>query len=343
MKNVIFFRIDRLGDYLIITNIIRAIKNKYPYSKITVVASKFNYKFIKKFKIVDRVILFNKNYDFFKKFSIFNQINDRNYDVSFSVDGKSFSNLCIFFLRSKLKLGLIYKLKFFGLSYYKPNFLFKFILDHYETFTSKNCLLKPEHLPTKLINLANRLSLNIKIRDNYYFSPSNIKYFKNKYEKYTKKKYILIHLDEKWKDIKNIEHDLYYEVVKFQKKSKYNLVITSYKNNSLYYKNFKYFLRKSSNKKIFLLENTNLDIMERLIKYSFFSISCHSGFLVHIAGANNSDIIDIINKYDLKWYSCWIPKNTFHKFIFKSSDKKRYILNDIFLNIIKIINIKKRL
>ena len=123
MKNVIFFRIDRLGDYLIITNIIKAIKDKYPNSKITVVASKFNYKFIKKFKIVDRVILFNKTYSFLKKLSIFNKINDRNYDVTFSIDGKSFSNLCILFLKSKIKLGLIYKLNFFGLSYYKPIFI----------------------------------------------------------------------------------------------------------------------------------------------------------------------------------------------------------------------------
>ena len=36
--------------------------------------------------------------------------------------------------------------------------------------------------------------------------------------------------------------------------------------------------------------------MEKLIKYSSYAISCHSGFLVQIAGANNSKIIDIINK-----------------------------------------------
>ena len=41
----------------------------------------------------------------------------------------------------------------------------------------------------------------------------------------------------------------------------------------------------------------HLQIMERLIKYSIFSISCHSGFLVHTAGTNNTHIIDIINKY----------------------------------------------
>jgi ADP-heptose:LPS heptosyltransferase len=35
MKKFIFFRNDRLGDFIIITNIIRAIKIKYPSSKIT--------------------------------------------------------------------------------------------------------------------------------------------------------------------------------------------------------------------------------------------------------------------------------------------------------------------
>ena len=68
MKNFIFFRTDRLGDFLIITNIIKALKEKYPKSKITVVASQLNYLFIKKYKIIDRVILYNKNYNFLKKY-----------------------------------------------------------------------------------------------------------------------------------------------------------------------------------------------------------------------------------------------------------------------------------
>ena len=121
MKNFIFFRTDRLGDFLIITNIIRTIKDKYPKSKITVVASQLNYQFIKKYKIIDRVILFNKNYNFLKKIDLFKKINDRNYDVSFSIDGKSFSNLCTFFLTSKKKFGFIYRSKILGIPFDKPN------------------------------------------------------------------------------------------------------------------------------------------------------------------------------------------------------------------------------
>ena len=41
--------------------------------------------------------------------------------------------------------------------------------------------------------------------------------------------------------------------------------------------------------------------------------------------ANNSKIIDIINKKDFRWYSC-CPKNTVHKFVFKSNEKIKFQL-----------------
>ena len=337
MKNFIFFRTDRLGDFIIITNIIKTLKDKYPKSKITVVASQFNYHFIKKFKIVDRVILFNKGYSFKKKIYIFKKIKDRNYDVSFSVDGKSFSNLCTFFLNSKLKLGLIYKTSVLGITFYKPNLLFKVIFNYFETFTSKKNLLQIEHLPTKLINLANKLSFKIKNKDKYHFAPT-IKEtdFKKKFGKYIKNKFILIHLDEKWNDIKDIETELFKNIVKFQKLIKMNLILTAKNNKDIYFKKFRYFLNKKNFKKITLLNNLNLNAMERFINHSVFSISCHSGFLVQIAGCNRTKIIDIINKKDYLWYSCWKPLNTKHRFVFKSNYQQKFKVEKIFNNIVKI-------
>ena len=67
MKKFIFFRNDRLGDFIIITNIIKSIKNKYPNSKITLVSSFYNHKFIKKYRIIDKVILYSKDFNFVKK------------------------------------------------------------------------------------------------------------------------------------------------------------------------------------------------------------------------------------------------------------------------------------
>ena len=77
--------------------------------------------------------------------------------------------------------------------------------------------------------------------------------------------------------------------------------------------------------------------MERLIKYSHFSISCHSGFLVQISGANSTKIIDIINENDYLWYSCWVPLNTSHKFIYKSINGKSFSINKILSDLEKII------
>ena len=338
MNNFIFFRTDRLGDFLIVTNIIKALKVKYPKSKITVVASQLNYHFIKKFKIIDRVILFNKNYNFIKKIQIFNIINDRNYDASFSIDGKSFSNLCTFFLSSKLKLGLIYKSKIFGIPYYKPNLFFKIIFNHSEIFTSKKYLNKIEHLPAKLINLSNKLSLNLKVSDKYYYKPSiNEKNFRKKFKKFLNNKFVLIHLDEKWLDIYDLKENLYEELVIFQKKIKKKIIITSFKNSFDYFDNLKKKLKKKKNANIVIFENTGLEIMERMINYSKFAVSCHSGFLVQVSGANKSRIIDIINKKDFVWYSCWVPKNTFHKFVFKSNERKNFGIKKILYDIFKII------
>ena len=338
MKNYIFFRTDRLGDFLIISNIIKQLKNKFPNCKITVVASKYNYHFIKNYKIIDRVILYNKNFDYFKKISIFKTIIDRNYDASFSVDGKSFSNLCTFFLKSKLKLGLIYKSKIFGIPFYKPNLFFKIIFNYYETFTSKEYLNKIEHLPTKLTNLSNKLSLKIRVSDRYYYKPSiNEKSFNQKFRKFIKKKFILIHLDEKWLDINGIRENLYEELVLFQKKIKTKIIITSFNNSFDYFIDLKNKLKKKKSKNIILCENKGLEIMERMIYYSKFALSCHSGYLVQICGTNKSKIIDIINKKDFIWYSCWLPKNTFHKFVFKSKEREKFEIRKILVDIFNII------
>ena len=145
---------------------------------------------------------------------------------------------------------------------------------------------------------------------------------------FIKKKYILLHFDEKWTDINSINDKLFFNLSKLQKKIKKRIVITTFKNKNKYFLNLKKKILKSKfNKDILLVENSNLSFFERLINHSICSISCHSGFLVQIAGSNSCNLIDIIHKNDYKWNSSWKPKNTKHKFIFKSN------INDIFNDI----------
>ncbi len=339
MKRFILFRSDRLGDFLIITNIIKAIRDKYPKSKITVISSKYNNHFIKKYKIIDNVILYDKTFNLFKKIRIFKKIIQNEYYASFAIDGKSFSFLCNFFLKSKFKFGLFYKFKFLGIPILKPNILHIIFCNYYETFTSKKYLTKIEHLPTKLINLSNYLDLGIKPNDKYFFLPTyQANKLNKKYKNLIRRKFVLLHLDEKWTDITNINYNFYKHLIGFQKQINKKLLITTFNNKFNYFVNLKKELKKNKNDNIILLENSNLDVMERMIKYSSYSISCHSGFLVQIAGTNNSKIIDIISDKDLMWYSCWVPKNTFHKFIFKSKKGVNLKMKEIFFNISKIIN-----
>ena len=142
MKKFIIFRTDRLGDFLIVTNIIKAIKDKYKDSHITVVGSPYNKKIINSYKIINKVIVYNKNSSLGEKISIFNDILKSKYYCSLSLDGKSFSNFLNLFIKAKIKLGISYVFHFFdfieSLKWSKPNIIYNnLIFDRYETFTSK--------------------------------------------------------------------------------------------------------------------------------------------------------------------------------------------------------------
>lgn len=339
MKKFIIFRTDRLGDFLIITNIIQAIKKKYKDSHITLVGSPYNKKIINSYRTIDKVITHDKNNSLHKKISIFINIIKSNYYCSLCLDGKSFSSFTNMFLKAKKKYGISYVFNFFdfiiSFKWSKPNFIYNYLFfDRFETFSSKKNLSKTEHLPSLLIKLANNLDLKLNAKNKYFYeiNKKNIFLSKKLFNKKIKTKFILIHLDEKWNDILFISNELSSELINFQKKTNKKIVITSNKNMNIYYRNLKNSLKKS--KKFVFLENLKLPIFERMIAMSSFSISCHSGFLVQISGFNKTNIIDIINKRDLTWYSCWKPLNTKHKFVYKSNFNKRFRLKSIFKQII---------
>jgi ADP-heptose:LPS heptosyltransferase len=339
MKNFIIFRTDRLGDFLIITSIIKAIKKKFVNSHITVIGSPLNANIIKSYKSINEVIIYDKKSSLSKKFEIFNKIKSKSYYCSLSLDGKSFSNFINFFLKANIKIGISYRfylLNFFiKIIWSKPNILYNyFVFDKFIYFTSKKSLTKVEHLPSILLKLLNFLNLNLSPKDPYYFEikKKNISLAKLLYKKKIKRNFVLIHLDEKWEDINNIDDKLFDEINSFQKQIKKKIVISSNKNKSLYYNNLK--IKYKMNKNIVLLENLNLDIFERIISMSTFAISCHSGFLVQISGFNKTNIIDIINERDLTWYKSWKPLNTKHKFVFKSNLKRKNTLKYLFNRII---------
>ena len=79
-------------------------------------------------------------------------------------------------------------------------------------------------------------------------------------------------------------------------------------------------------------------MFERFLKFSILNISCHAGFVAQVCGANGGKLLDIINKKDFVYYSCWKPLNTYHKFIFKSDkNQNKKKLDDIFNEIVEIL------
>lgn len=337
-----------MGDFIINAKSIYELKKKISFSKITVVCSPLNKKLIENFSFIDEVILYDKKFYFIDKIKIFLKIINKKYYRSFVLDGKSFSYFCNIFIRSEKKLGIVYKKikKIFNFEIFllRSSRIYNyFFFDKIAIFTSKLYLKKIENLCSLYLTLFNDFGLSLTPKDKYFFE--NIEKYEENFlilnQKLNLKNYLLIHLDEKWTDIQNIESNLFDGILNLQKKVNKKILISSFNNNHYYYKNFKKNFNNidnniyslSNNDNIFIYENSDIFLFEKLIDRSFCAISCHSGFLVQVSGANKSNIIDIINEKDYIWYSCWKPLNTKHKFIFKSvGNNKRnlnFIINEI--------------
>ena len=347
---IIFFNTIALGDYLIQSKIIRDLKNKFN-CEITSVCSPYNSKIISKHDHIDDIILYDKNWPLKKKINCFLNILKNKYYLSIVFDCQKFSMFANFFLKSKFKRGIITsKFKFFfkkKIYFYYPSKLIAFFLfDKYVIHPKRKYLEKYYYLPKTWINLLNDFGTKTDYKNIYYFNPNKLEENskKNLLQKLNIKEYILIHLDYKWTDLKNIKQELFLNLLKIEKKFKTNIIITSFNNNSLYFLklkkkinsiNLNNFKKKIiNNHKIFHFENPNIFLQERLISSANLNISCHSGIVVHGAGANNKKIIDILNSDEILYQRCWAPLKNYYV-IKKSLPSKQNTVSSVFNEIIK--------
>tara|TARA_Y200000002_G_scaffold254784_1_gene211280 strand:+ start:191 stop:1276 length:1086 start_codon:yes stop_codon:yes gene_type:complete len=360
MNNIIWFRTDKLGDFLIHSHLIRDTSISIKNSHTTVVCSPYNEKIIKEYEFINETIPYHKDFSLYKKIKILLRILKRNYHTSVAIDGKKFSYFCSLLAKSKNKIGLVYKVKskLFGLfkyTRYRP-FTFRFIseyviFDHIKVMTGRGSLQYVEHLPSIYISLLEVIQKKTKNTDSYVFpvnkqSDVNILKLLNKI-KY--KEFFLIHLDEKWVDIHNFDTECHKLIEVIQQSINMKIVITSFNNTLSYMKNirsnFDTFdqnigntsILENFNKNIIHLENIPIFEFERLIFNSKHVLSCHSGFVVQVCGANSSHVIDLLNSYDCMWYDCWVPYNTKYSRVLKSDDKRKYSHTEITDQIKKIL------
>ena len=337
MKNkVLFFSIDRLGDYLIRSNVIHSISTQYISSDI--ICSDINYKLIKKQLFFDNVYLFNKSNKIENKIRFILNFFYKKYDAVISFDGKNISNILIFLIRSNFKFVFIYKK--YGFINNLKNKLYCVCLKlfgiNYEILKSRKIieLYDLDHYPTKYKLLKKHFN-NIN-EDTYYienFEPKkHVKFSEN---------FILIHLDEKFNNIIDIRNNFTKSLNLLSLKSNKKIILTSYKNTNDYYKNLKIEKIPFKNleeinfykKKIFVLEDIPLLEFYYLIRKSDLNISCHGGFFVHASLYNQKKTIDLIDFAEEKWLNSWVTKDDHYKIMYKSNLNKKFDIMDILMKL----------
>ena len=305
INKYIFFRTDRIGDFLLSAILIKSIKRSDKKSFITVVASKKNYSYIKNFEFIDEVILFPNSY-LSKIIFYFKFIYKRFYLIGI-LDGKKRSIYFSFLTRSKYKILFTYN-KFYKTFF--NYFFFKIFYDNdckYKISETKEFLrLLDFELEPKDFNTIDK---NTVLMRDFKIPFSN--------------RFSLLHFDEKW-----IFNDYIKNYTSVEPESE-SLLITFFEqlitktNNDLYISSgnltnkFIFFLKKKfiqidhniyklqfKNNKIIFFDNINFLDLEKLILNSHLLITCH-GAPSHVAGSFNKKIIDIIDHSEVDFFNKW--------------------------------------
>ncbi len=328
MNNYLFFRTDRIGDFLMSAILIKSIKQNDKNSHITVVASSKNFFYIKTLNFIDEVLLYPEN--FFKKIFFFLKLRKKSYKLISALDGKKRSIYFSILLRSKKKVLMTTK------------FIYKKIL---KSFFSKIYFF--DQSKNKIEEIRDVLNL-CKMK----FNNDEINFLKDEKIQSNKikliKNYINLHFDEKWiydhyiKKYQSIEPDIENFksfVEKLIEKTDKNVVITTgllnnnlidnyllsfeKKNENIYEKYFK-------NKIIQVYLNIDFFDLKYLIKNSNFIITCH-GASTHLASALNIEIFDIYDQSQKEFYKKWNSHIQNYNFFYRErfTELTRKILNKL--------------
>ena len=332
-KKIIFFSIDRLGDYLIRSSVIKNISNNF--EKVEIVGSDINSKLLTTQKFFNIVYTFNTKNKFLEKIKFIKIFFFKSYDATIVFDGKNISNILLLLIRSNFKFTFLYRKKgILNLIYLKMlTLIFKTFDIKYEILLSKDLIENNyfENYPIKYRKL-NRYFSNI--NNNTYYLENNLL---DTYD-HLLNKFIIIHLDEKFTDIKEIDTEFESSLINFQKKLNKKIFLTTFNNSFDYYKklkikkiNFKNLENKDLiDSRILIIENIPLNYFHNLMKNSYVNISCHSGLFVHSSLALNRKTVDIMNKSQETWLNTWIDYKKDYIKIYKSNTSKIFnAINDI--------------
>ena len=307
--NYLIFRTDRIGDFLITSSLIKAIKRNDTKSKVFIVTSNKNNEFVKKYNLVDKIFLLRskKTLD---AINLFFELKKYKFDNIIVSDKKNRSIFFGFLLKSENKIFNVSK-----------KFQKKILNIFYKNVFLDNDGLQEQSIKNILSDNCNSLNFNLEDQDFHYLKPNQFKneFLHNDLINIENLDFLLFHYDEKW-EIKNYSKlfdkassltDINVDQKSFinflsnlSKKTSKKIIITTGTIDTKIINE----LKASSNKineflyeinlndaKVYLLINENFFSISHLISKSSLFISCHGAF-THIASNYKINILDIIER-----------------------------------------------
>lgn len=81
IKKILFIRVDRIGDLVLSTPALKALKQKFPDCELTVLASYSNHSIVLNNPYIDNVIIYDSKQSIKKKISTIRQLRESNFDI----------------------------------------------------------------------------------------------------------------------------------------------------------------------------------------------------------------------------------------------------------------------
>ena len=320
MAKFLIFRTDRIGDFITSQLITSSISNASKENQVDVVASSYNSRYIKNFKYIKNIFIFDKTKNKFLDFlNLFLTISKKKYDYLIVLDGKRRSFLSGIFINSSIKICF--------LKDFYPKFLINLFYDKYIKNTETNTQNKNFQI------LLNYLDIKTPKSINYY---KNYKFIINKITFH--KPYVHLHLDEKWFkdhyfydfDYMNLNPDtIYFFLEILIKKFKSNIIITQgFKKVKImqefkkkYFTNTKNPKIKIKSKTVKFIDRSSFRELENIVFNSKILICCE-GAISHVSHSLNKNTIALIQKDRIISTNFWIGHMNNIKTVYRNDIKK---------------------
>ena len=291
MKNVLIYRTDRIGDFLVCSSIYSSIKRNYNNCKIDIVCSNSNYNYVKSFDIFNKVFLFPEK--FLDKIKFFFSL--KTYDEILVLDGKKRSIYMSIFKKTDKKI--IFTPSTFIKKIFSPFFDKSYFIDYKipKIELIIKCLkdLDCDFIEEDLTFLKKYENTNSLIYINNYSD------------------YLLFNFDEKWlankyiKSYQNIEPNIE-ELVFFLENisQKKKIIITNGFVENHLIKKLQLIKNNDLLNKVIIKDKIDIYELQSLIKKSDFFLSCHGG-PTHMASNYNIKLIDIIDLSEKQFFESY--------------------------------------